>query len=108
MAENDQFNLMNHVRDPRYTSANVQAAMHIGRQNGQFSIRYIDEASGQVPAWVTMPDNQPFLVETLIDLNNDRISVWVDGVPQDATVDLSGYQSINRADLVLANLDSGT
>jgi hypothetical protein len=108
MVEGDQFFLENQIYDDRQTRPVTQATLQVRWSNGKPSIRYEDALTGQGPSWVTVPVNQTFLLETSWDKPNNRLSLWVDGVGSNRTVDISARQPMNRVDLTVTGLDAGT
>jgi hypothetical protein len=108
MAEGDQFFLVRQKHDTRQGSQTVLARLSVQFKGGSVSLKYGDVPSGQSTSWRTVPRSRPFRVETWWDAASNLVSLWIDGVRTNKTVDLSGRAPLNRNDLTLSGLDAGT
>jgi hypothetical protein len=107
--DNDHFVLMRllydngHSRNPKN-----QTGLQIGRIEGKLSVRYVDSPTANHTPWVTIASNAPVLVETMWDKLSNNMSLYVDGNQYAVAVDLSQREAVNRVDIMLDDLDSGT
>jgi len=103
--EGQDLYLMKH----RYTDGtvtNTVADLRIRMKNGNFEMRYFN-TSPTAGAYVQVPNNRKFRLETMWSKPENKISLWVDGVRYDWAVNLSALAGLNRADLLLESLDPG-
>ncbi|MDX1523110.1 MAG: hypothetical protein R3264_15900, partial [Anaerolineae bacterium] len=108
MTNGEKFTLLDLVVDDRHTGPDSQAQLQVRKRNGNIQLRVFDTPTAQKTTWVTVPTSQPVLVETMVDQPNNLLSLRVDGVRYDVTVNLASREQINRVDLTLQGLDSGT
>ncbi len=110
MSDGNEFNILRWQYDSRSSSGGaLLARLNIKRMGGRSFVNYrVVSPYWTGPPDVEIPDDRPFLLETLWDQPNNLVSVWVDGVRYDRTVDLSIMPSLNAVSLRLYGVDSGT
>jgi hypothetical protein len=109
MQEGDAFIFMKQLSDGRKNDEKPknQAVVKIRLKNGALQLRYVDWQTNDGSPWVEIPRNQAFLLETMRDRQTGQLTLWVDGVAYEATLDLSESESVNRIDICLGGLDEG-
>jgi len=82
--------------------------LRVRMRAGQLSVRVSDNATNISGAWIDVPKDRPFLLETGWDQANNLISLWVDSKRLDLTVPLTTLPAVNRVDFGVKNLPIGT
>lgn len=107
MSDGDKFILMDHVFvDRKNNHSKSQAFLKVYQENGKLWMRYSDADRKSGPDY-QVPRNRPVLVETRWDKARDLLSLWIDEVRTEMTVDLSGRELISRVDIGIIKPSGG-
>jgi hypothetical protein len=107
IADGNIFDFIRKYHDTFEVTPSSRATIQISGQNGSPAIRY--KVAGVNSDWVTVPDSGFFLLETMWDKDQNQAAIWInDELRWQKTIDLSNELALNRVDMLLRGVDSGT
>lgn len=101
MQDDDTFELTRLYHDPRSESRQRLSRLIVGQFDGQLQIQYRGHSGEN--GWVDVPSERPFLLETLWDQPNNKMTLWIDDASHEFDIDLSDLLGINQAEIVFTN-----
>ncbi len=97
LADGKVFNLAEQSADDRHTTPAAAMVLQVRRSGNAYQMRY--QPADADMAWVVVPGDRFFLVETGWNRNTGRVGLWIDGVGYDEPANLSSMPALNRFDL---------
>lgn len=105
LADDDAFDLLRMGYDSQVGGGTLLARLEIKRSNGTYLMSYT--AANHPADWITVPTDQPFLVKTMWDQNEDVVALWINGHHYDQALTLNKDTQMNRVELGIYDVGTG-
>jgi hypothetical protein len=105
LADGDAFDLLRMGYDTLVGGGALEARLEIRRSNNDY---FMSHTVANHPAdWVMVPKDEPFLVKTVWDQQENVVALWVNGYRYDQAVTINNNAKVNRIELGLYDVGGG-